>query len=127
MRNHIYPRAEGRRDQEQVISDSQIANVLITARDKGEHSLDEALCYAIGACGSIKAAKRVQEEINAEIDALEAVKPASTDTLNQFKDKLSAKAKRLDVNRWLAALMVKHECETWVELRSKLAPVEVLP
>ncbi len=96
--SYIYPRNTVKPEPEEVATDQEVSELLISFREDGK-SEDEALGMVVGVTGSVKQVKRVQSAINEERDALKAV---PLDAEDKYLAAISAKTKYIDPAEWVA-------------------------
>jgi hypothetical protein len=123
MSEFVYPRSTSKQDIGQCLDDSDIAEIIIDARERGQ-SRKMAYTIAVAASGSVPASKRVAAEIDAEIASLEALKPLEYSTGGEFLSAIESKCTHLDSSTWVSFLQQKYGVNTFAELKALLTPEE---
>lgn len=121
--NYVYPHPdECVTDPEDLLSDQEIADVIVDYRENG-HTKIRAELEALGICHNKAAVKRVSQALDEEVSALNAISPSTFKSEGEFLAALASKCKFLDAATWLACLKDKSAVLSFADLVAKVARI----
>uniref|UniRef100_A0A6M3L6J7 Uncharacterized protein n=1 Tax=viral metagenome TaxID=1070528 RepID=A0A6M3L6J7_9ZZZZ len=126
MSDHVYPRLEGRVQHASIVPDSEIADVIVTERENGRSKLF-AYTMAVAVCRDPAAAKRVMDEVDAEIAALAAIDVSKCRNEDEYDQKIGTASKYLNSERWRDGMLLKYGAESFEELKAALVKLDEGP
>lgn len=123
MSDFVYPRGNAQPSEESALSDSEIAEVIVEAREAG-HPSKMAYTMAVAQSGAPKTCKRVLNEIDEEIRKMDAVDLSVLNSEIQYSIELGKVRKYLDVNTWIAFKKEALGADTFDDMKEAVKPIE---
>jgi len=119
----IYPRYQGNDDPEGVMTDQEVADVIIFHRETGCSKIMAQL-NALAECHNKAQVKKVSKAIDGEIKAASKVDPLEYSTGSEYLSEVTKVLNFLAPSDWVDGMKEKYDVSNFSELKAKLTPKE---